>query len=523
MGNAFLSTESSSTIVAAGSQEDVSVTFESTSLPPGDYVAEIRVSSNDSSDTPISIPAYLNVTGMPNIGVQPDSIYFDSVLIGDSAWTTITVTNTGTILLQVFQIAADQSEWIANPTSFDLAPGAFQVVDIDFVPIDSGLHTAILTITSDADLEPTYEMNLGARAIVPRMLEFVGVCPADGHMYEGGGFAIHLNSRIDSASFQSLNIFQIKKNGSIVLPDIGPTMTGLDQLTAPSAPRMIMYWEASPGEAGTWEFCFRVYDNLNIADTFCTEVIVEAPGIDHVAWAPRHIKYNHGAGPFDLDLEFSTTHASEATRAITLPFIFTQTSGDAFFDQPITASDITLAPEYLPPVFEQLSVNGYTNDAMSPDSLMVGPYDGGGQSLVPGGPYTSTIAVTLRDMEGIFQVDTTLLPPANRLTYVDHTISTVYPTYSPGCFPVTIGPPCSVALTGDANESGEITSADIIWMVTYIFKNGANPLPCVATGDVNCDAVVTASDIIHMVNHVFKGGASPCDVCTLSPNTWTCP
>jgi hypothetical protein len=83
---------------------------------------------------------------------------------------------------------------------------------------------------------------------------------------------------------------------------------------------------------------------------------------------------------------------------------------------------------------------------------------------------------------------------------------------------------CAITTTGDVNLTGTLTSADIIFLVNFVFKGGATPSPCEAAGDVNCNGTVTSSDIIYLVNHVFKGGAAPCDVCTLIPATWpSCP
>lgn len=82
---------------------------------------------------------------------------------------------------------------------------------------------------------------------------------------------------------------------------------------------------------------------------------------------------------------------------------------------------------------------------------------------------------------------------------------------------------CRVILTGDANYNASITSADIITLVSYIFKGGPEPRPCPAAGDVTCDGAVTTSDIILLVNFVFKRGGRPCDVCTIVPELWSCP
>jgi hypothetical protein len=79
-------------------------------------------------------------------------------------------------------------------------------------------------------------------------------------------------------------------------------------------------------------------------------------------------------------------------------------------------------------------------------------------------------------------------------------------------------------LAGDQDQSTKITSSDIIRLVNFTFKGGAQPLPCEAAGDVNCDLRVTSADIILLVNFVFKGGTPPCDLGALiSSGAWSCP
>jgi hypothetical protein len=64
-------------------------------------------------------------------------------------------------------------------------------------------------------------------------------------------------------------------------------------------------------------------------------------------------------------------------------------------------------------------------------------------------------------------------------------------------------------ITGDANADGKFTSADIIYLVNYVFKNGPPPI-IPGHGDTNCNGSVTSADVIRMVNFIFKSGISPC-------------
>jgi len=61
---------------------------------------------------------------------------------------------------------------------------------------------------------------------------------------------------------------------------------------------------------------------------------------------------------------------------------------------------------------------------------------------------------------------------------------------------------------GDVNESHNLTAADIIQIVNFVFKSAALGAPD-CTADIDGAAGVTAGDIVHLVAHVFRGGAAP--------------
>jgi hypothetical protein len=119
---------------------------------------------------------------------------------------------------------------------------------------------------------------------------------------------------------------------------------------------------------------------------------------------------------------------------------------------------------------------------------------------------------------------------------VDRTIELSYAPLPPSNVPVAVRAgdfgggmepqlfPCQVTLTGDVDESSTITSADVIYLINFIFKSGLEPVPCEATADANCDGLVTAADVIWLINFTFKGGTAPCNACTLvGDGVWACP
>jgi len=61
---------------------------------------------------------------------------------------------------------------------------------------------------------------------------------------------------------------------------------------------------------------------------------------------------------------------------------------------------------------------------------------------------------------------------------------------------------------GDCNADGVINSADVVYLINYLFRNGPAPDP-LWLGDCNCDQVINSSDVVYLINYLFKGGPPP--------------
>ena len=63
-------------------------------------------------------------------------------------------------------------------------------------------------------------------------------------------------------------------------------------------------------------------------------------------------------------------------------------------------------------------------------------------------------------------------------------------------------------LRGDANNNWTIELGDVVYLITYLYKNGPAPDPLDA-GDVNCSGLVELGDIVYLITYLYKGGPPP--------------
>jgi len=64
-------------------------------------------------------------------------------------------------------------------------------------------------------------------------------------------------------------------------------------------------------------------------------------------------------------------------------------------------------------------------------------------------------------------------------------------------------------ILGNANGDSVINSADIVFSINYLFRNGPPPCPYHAA-DTNCDGLINSADAVCLIDYLFKGGPLPC-------------
>lgn len=136
--------------LAVGETVDIVVTFDAHGLVEGTYGATLAIESNDPGRSDWLLPLTLSVVGEPDLGSSRDTLAFGVVHVGLPQMRPFTLTNFGSALLTIDDIAVDDPDFTVNSTAFALAPGQSRSVNVTFAPVVAGPDSATLTIRSNS-------------------------------------------------------------------------------------------------------------------------------------------------------------------------------------------------------------------------------------------------------------------------------------------------------------------------------------------------------------------------------------
>jgi hypothetical protein len=68
-------------------------------------------------------------------------------------------------------------------------------------------------------------------------------------------------------------------------------------------------------------------------------------------------------------------------------------------------------------------------------------------------------------------------------------------------------------ICGDSNDDGILDVADVVYLISYLFVDGPEPVPVVCSGNANGDGIVDIADVVYLINYLFVEGPPPVDVC----------
>jgi hypothetical protein len=142
--------------ISAGQSATMSVTFQPTVA--GAASGSLAITSND-PNTPtanVTLSGTGSSTATGQLKASPTSLSFGNVSVGSNATQTITLTNSGTLAVQITGVAASGTGVTATgvTTPLTLDPAGTATLSVTFAPTTAGSITGSVTVTSSASGSP---------------------------------------------------------------------------------------------------------------------------------------------------------------------------------------------------------------------------------------------------------------------------------------------------------------------------------------------------------------------------------
>jgi hypothetical protein len=65
---------------------------------------------------------------------------------------------------------------------------------------------------------------------------------------------------------------------------------------------------------------------------------------------------------------------------------------------------------------------------------------------------------------------------------------------------------------GDCNGDDKVTGADVVYLLTYLYRGGYPPAP-LCIGNVNEDGIVSGADVVYLMDYLYRNGPEPQNGC----------
>lgn len=140
--------------VNASDTTHVLVTFQTTGLPAGTYIAAIPVASNDPAQPVILLPCTLTITGFPIISLSDTCVDFGTVMQYRNELRQFDIVNNGCDTLFVTSLSSNAPEFIVNSPFSYLLPGQSGSVNVSFLGNTVGTFSGTLSVRNN-DVDTT--------------------------------------------------------------------------------------------------------------------------------------------------------------------------------------------------------------------------------------------------------------------------------------------------------------------------------------------------------------------------------
>ncbi|MDP7436773.1 MAG: M43 family zinc metalloprotease, partial [Candidatus Marinimicrobia bacterium] len=168
----WMTTADETVTVPANSTLDLDFTFDATNTYGGTYYGD-AIFTAETPDTAITVSATLNITGIPEIGLNTTVLSFADTYINDTSTVSLEISNVGSDYLDISSFEFDYDYFFTEAQAASIPPSESEEIAIYFIPDSVGSFSGIMTINSNDDDDPAVDVTLyGTGEESPLLLSF---------------------------------------------------------------------------------------------------------------------------------------------------------------------------------------------------------------------------------------------------------------------------------------------------------------------------------------------------------------
>ncbi|MFO8066474.1 MAG: choice-of-anchor D domain-containing protein [Bacteroidales bacterium] len=167
----WLTVDLEDAVIPEGTPQDFELTFDASDLIEGVYEKNVIITSNDVVNPVVIVPVTLTVTGIPEIVVSPDDIDFGVVTAGQPESVFLDISNAGTGILNITNIATTDPSFVAQATDMTILPNSSDQLEIVFSADFVGNYSDVLSFTTDDPLNENISISMFAEVNAPPVIE----------------------------------------------------------------------------------------------------------------------------------------------------------------------------------------------------------------------------------------------------------------------------------------------------------------------------------------------------------------
>jgi len=156
----------------ANSAQSVSINLSALGKMAGQYTDSIELRCNDLSTPVLTIPVVMNVTGAAAMELDPSSLSFGDVIIGQPANIQLNISNNGTAALNLTNILVSQPVFSCGLQNLSIPPQSSQILNVGFLPPNEGSFSGFLRFDTNISGMAHLDVPLSGNGALPPVLSY---------------------------------------------------------------------------------------------------------------------------------------------------------------------------------------------------------------------------------------------------------------------------------------------------------------------------------------------------------------